>query len=133
MATLQMKIQARENELNAANANSQAQAMAALPNAQASLTAAQSEENSLTASFDSTNRATNGLLIRLTALDQLAAADSAVQAGRLLVFLLFLTIEVLPVTVKLLQPQGNYEKLLRRQIAHELYQAEWELRRTPRG
>ena len=133
-AVLNSEIQARESQLNAANASSQSQARAALPPAQAQLAVAEREADSLTWSFDSsTNNASNGLLIRLDALSQLSAADSAVQAGRLLLFLLFLIIDVLPVTVRLLQPQGIYEKLLRRQIAHELYQAEWELRHASRG
>jgi hypothetical protein len=32
------------------------------------------------------------------------------------------------VTVKLLQPQGNYEKILRKEISNELSQAHWDMR-----
>jgi len=132
IGTLNSEIQAREATLRTTNASSQAdrlaQAKAALPNAQAQLTTAQNEENSLTSSFDSTNSASNGLLIRLKALDQLSSGSATLEMARILLFLLFLTIEVLPVTVKLLQPQGNYEKILRREIANELNQAQWEMR-----
>jgi hypothetical protein len=133
IATLTQEIQARDHTLQATDVNSEQsrfqQAKSALPAAQAQLTAAQAEENSLLNNFQVTNGATNGLLIRLKALDQLSAGSSTLQAARLLLFLLFLVIEVLPVTVKLLQPQGNYEKILRREIANELSQAQWEMRR----
>jgi hypothetical protein len=135
---LNSAIQARENALQTTNASSAAtkvaQAKSALPSAQAQLAAAQAEENSLTGNFNSTNSASNGLLIRLKALDQLAAGSSTLQAARILLFLLFLVIEVLPVTVKLLQPSGNYEEILKRQVANELSQAQRELRGgTPRS
>ena len=132
VATLNAGIQARESALQTTNASSAAtklaQAKSALPTSQAQLAAAQSEENSLTANFNSTNSASNGLLIRLKALDQLSAGSSTLQEARILLFLLFLVIEVLPVTVKLLQPQGNYEKILKRQVANELSRAQWEMR-----
>jgi hypothetical protein len=133
IAMLTQEIQARDQALEATDANSEQsrfqQATNALPAAQAQLTAAQAEENSLLNNFQATNGATNGLLIRLKALDQLSAGNSTLQTARLLLFLLFLVIEVLPVTVKLLQPEGNYEKILRREIANELSQAQWEMRR----
>ena len=132
IATLTEKIQAREQALQATDANSQQnrlqQAKSALPAAQAELTAAQGEENALLNNFQGTNNAANGLLIRLKALDQLSAGSSTLQAARFLLFLLFLVIEVLPVTVKLLQPEGNYERILRREIANELSRAQWEMR-----
>jgi hypothetical protein len=132
IATLTQEIQARDHTLQATDVNSEQsrlqQATSALPAAQAQLTAAQAEENSLLNNFQVTNGATNGLLIRLKALDQLSAGSSTLQAARLLLFLLFLVIEVLPVTVKLLQPQGNYERILRREVANELSRAQWEMR-----
>jgi hypothetical protein len=109
------------------------QAKSALPNAQAQLQAAQNEENALLGNFQSTNSATNGLLIRLQALDQLSTGDSTVQMARLLLFLLFLVIELLPVTVKLMQPAGNYERIVRRMSMREMSQAEWDLRGGPGG
>lgn len=135
IASLTSQIQIREHGLQSTSVGAQQsrlqQAQSALPSAQAQLAAAQAEENSLLNNFQATNKATNGLLIRLKALNQLSAGDSTLQAARLLLFLLFLVIEILPVTVKLLQPQGNYEKILRREIANEFYEAEWGMRRGP--
>jgi hypothetical protein len=131
IANLTGEITSREQVLQATDVNSQRtrldQAQSALPAAQAQLKAAQAEENSLLNNFQSTNGATNGLLIRLKALDQLSAGDTTLQAARVLLFLLFLVIEVLPVTVKLLQPQGNYERILRRQIENEYREAQWKM------
>jgi len=73
IASLTTQIQEREQALQAASATSQAarlgQAKSALPNAQAQLKAAQTEEDALLSNFQSANGATNGLLIRLQALD----------------------------------------------------------------
>lgn len=132
---LTKQIQTRTSQLQATDVNSEQsrlqQAQNALPAAKAHLTEAQAEEDSLLNNFQATNSATNGLLIRLKALDQLSAGSSTLQATRILLFLLFLVIEILPVTVKLLQPQGNYEKILRKEITNELSRAQWELRGEP--
>jgi Domain of unknown function (DUF4407) len=137
IATLTAEIQQREQQLQASDVNSQAarlqEAKSTLPNAQAQLRAAQNEEDALLGNFQSTNGATNGLLIRLQALDQLSAGDSTVQMARLVLFLLFLVIELLPVTVKLMQPAGNYERIMRRMSTREMSQAEWDLRGGPGG
>jgi hypothetical protein len=129
---LNQEIAAREQALQTTNTASNQtrlqQAESSLPNAKSELAAAQAEENTLLNNFELTNSDTNGLLIRLKALDQLSAGDGTVQAARILLFLLFLIIEVLPVTVKLLQPQGNYEKILRQEIANELRKARWDMR-----
>jgi Domain of unknown function (DUF4407) len=132
ITSLQGQIQAREQTLQTNNESSQAsrfaQAQKALPGAQGQLNAAQTEENALTSNFQGTNNAANGLLIRLKALDQLAAGSSTLQTARVLLFLLFLFIEILPVTVKLFQPKGNYEKILLQEIEQELAKADWEMR-----
>ena len=137
VATLTTEIQTRENALQATDAASQQsrlqQAQQALPNAQQQLKAAQDQQNALLNNFDATNAATNGLLIRLQALDQLSAGDSTLQAARFLLFLLFLVIEILPVTVKLLQQPGNYEEILRTASRQELNRAKWELRGASGG
>jgi hypothetical protein len=89
------------------------QAKAQLPNAQAQLNAAITRKNVLQSAFDSTNEKTNGLLIRLQALDELSGNNPTLNTARLLLFLLFLVIECLPVSVKLLQQPGNYERILK--------------------
>lgn len=137
ITSLTSQISAREQDLQATDVDSQQsrlqQAQAALPNAQAQLKAAQGEEDSLLGNFQSTNNGANGLLIRLKALDQLSAGDSTLQMARILLFLLFLVIEILPVSVKLLQQPGNYEEILRTVTRRELKQAQWELRGGPGG
>jgi len=131
IANFTNEITAREQVLQATDANSQKtrlqQAQNALPAAQAQLTAAQAEETTLRNNFQSTNGATNGLLIRLKALDQLSAGSTTLLTARWLLFALFLVIEILPVTVKLLQPQGNYERILRKQIESEYRDAQWKM------
>lgn len=132
---LTQEIQDREKQMQASDTSSQAsrlqQAQQALPGAQAKLKSMQDEEDQLLGGFQNTNNAADGILMRLKALDQLAAGSSTLQMARLLLFLLFLVIEVLPVTVKLLQQPGNYEKVLKKVTRKELSQAEWELRGGP--
>ena len=50
--------------------------------------------------------------MRLEALSELSSGNFTVAAARFLLFLLFLVIECLPVTVKLLQKPGQYEAAL---------------------
>jgi hypothetical protein len=117
ISDLTTQMQARVQALQASDAHSQQvrlqQAQAQLPNAQAQLNAANTRKNVLQSTFDSTNESTNGLLIRLQALDQLSGNNPTLNTARLLLFLLFLVIECLPVSVKLLQQPGNYEKILK--------------------
>jgi Domain of unknown function (DUF4407) len=134
--TLTTEIQARESQLSATDtASKQArlqQATSSLPAAERQLAAAQARETTLQANFDAKNEATNGLLIRLQALSQLSNNDFTVSAARFLLFLLFLVIECLPVTVKLLQRPGNYEKILQVAAAREFADAKNRYRVRPR-
>jgi hypothetical protein len=127
------EIQQREQALSAGDTASQesrlTQAKGQLPNAQQQLAVAQARQNELQANFDATNENEDGLLIRLQALSQLSNHNLTVAAARFLLFLLFLVIECLPVTVKLLQQPGNYEKILQLQRERELGDA----RRAFRG
>jgi len=121
VALLGQQIQRRENVLSANNATADklrvSQARSQLPNAQLQLTIAQARLDQLRRNFDVTNQGTNGLLIRLQALSDLTGHDFTLGAARLLLFLLFLVIECLPVTVKLMQRPGNYDRIL--QVAAE--------------
>jgi hypothetical protein len=136
-ATLTHEIQQRENELSQASAESNQtryqQAVSALPSAQAQLKAAQQQENTLRSTFEARNNSTNGLLIRLEALNQLSGKDFTLNSARLLLFLLFLVIECLPVTVKLLQKPGNYEKILHETARLELRNARKAMRTSSRS
>jgi hypothetical protein len=132
IASLTSQINARKQQLQASSASSQQsrlqQAQGALPNAKAQLAAAQGEQDSLLNNFESTNSATNGLLIRLEALDQLSAKGGSLSAARWLLFLLFLVIELLPVSVKLMQQPGLYEQILEEKDRYQLREAKWQLR-----
>ena len=140
ISTLTNEISAREQTLQNNSAAAQQtrlqQAKSALPNAQAQLAAAQGEENSLLNNFQGTNSASNGLLIRLEALDQLTAKGGSLSLVRWLLFLLFLVIEILPVSVKLMQRPGLYEQILETADHQQLRRARWMLRSpglTPRA
>jgi hypothetical protein len=133
VAQLTTQIQQRETQLSATDKASQVarltQAQNALPAAQAQLATAVARENALQQSFDIDNQHTNGLLIRLQALDQLSASNSTVNSARILLFLLFLVIECLPVSVKLLQQPGVYERILQAEKERELGDARQRYRR----
>lgn len=116
VAVIQGEIAAREQVLSATDKNSQQtrlqQAQSALPDAKLQQANAVAQEDTLRANFEKNNLVTNGLLIRLQALNQLSAGDFTVNAARFLLFLFFLVIECLPVTVKLLQRPGLYDDLV---------------------
>ena len=132
ITSLTRQISNRKQQLQASDTSSQAsrlqQAQRALPNAQAQLKSAQAEQNSLLDNFQVTNSATNGLLIKLEALDQLSVKGGSLAAARWLLFLLFLAIELLPVSVKLMQRPGVYEQILEEKDRYVLREAKWRLR-----
>lgn len=132
VASLTSQIQARERQLQDSSAASQQtrlqQAQSTLPAARGQLSAAQDEEDSLLDSFQSTNGDTHGLLIKLQALDQLSAKGGSLSAARWLLFLFFLVIEILPISVKLMQQPGLYEQIVREKDRYQLREAKWRLR-----
>jgi len=113
---VQGEIQQRDSQLNSSSKASQQaryeQALNQLPIVQGEYNTALQRKNELQAAFFTSNQASHGILIRLEALSQLSNGNPTVTAARLLLFLLFLVIECLPVTVKLLQPAGLYEEAL---------------------
>jgi hypothetical protein len=84
----------------------------ALPAVQDQLEAARQQQSLLRKAFASENLETDGLLIRLEALNEVAGRNATLRTAQVLLFLLFLLIECLPVLVKLMQRPGNYEKVL---------------------
>jgi Domain of unknown function (DUF4407) len=132
VALLDNEIQGREKALSATDRASEhsrlEQAIVALPKAKAQLSSAMAQEDTLRSNFYAENNATNGLLIRLEALNQLSGNNFTLNAARLLLFLLFLVIECLPVTVKLLQQPGHYEKLLAERAELEFREARRAMR-----
>jgi hypothetical protein len=130
------QIEARRAQLTATDEASKEirlqEAKDALPKANAQLDAAVQRQNDLQARFDAENKATNGLLIRLQALDEVSGHNFTLNGARFLLFLLFLLIECLPVAVKLMQRPGSYEKILRLATDEELRaaRADFSGRRT---
>jgi hypothetical protein len=117
----QGEIQQRDEQLSstskAAQLSRYQQALTSRPTIVSDYNTAVQQRNQLQASFEAQEQAAaHGILTRLEALSQLASNNDTVNVVRLLLFLLFLVIECLPVTVKLLQPPGNYEKFLAREI-----------------
>jgi len=117
IGNVQGEIQQRDQVLNSTSASSQqqryAEALNQRPLVQAEYNTAVQRKNQLQATFYAQNQAAHGILMRLEALSQLSSGNLTVAAARLLLFLLFLVIECLPVTVKLLQRPGQYEAALR--------------------
>lgn len=106
-----------------------------LPAARAKLTADQGEQTGLASSFNQQNSSNAGLLLRLNALDQVAAGNGTLQAARWLLFLFFTAIECLPILVKVLLNLGKentYEKALAVEDAANLRYSEQETLRTQR-
>jgi hypothetical protein len=137
VAQLNSDIRNRENQLAASDAASQKlrydQAKAALPNALEQLHIAQTREDNLRTAFNAQNDALNGILIRLQALSQLSKNDFTVTSARFLVFLLFLVVEILPVTVKLLQSRGPYDEIFEKAQKIEVKDASKRGYRPPAG
>jgi hypothetical protein len=132
---LTAQIGQRDAALQAETAQSQAarlqEAQGQLPAAKSQLAQATAEKNTLQAQFDASNEKANGLLIRLQALSQLTDKGATLSAARFLLFLLFLVIECLPVTVKLFQQPGNYERILAEAQEDELWRARQRYTRRP--
>ncbi len=113
---VQDEIQQRDDFLSSTSKSSQQQryeeALNQRPIVQSEYNTAVQRRNQLQATFYAQNQASHGILMRLEALSQLSSGNFTVAAARFLLFLLFLVIECLPVTVKLLQKPGQYEAAL---------------------
>jgi hypothetical protein len=115
---VEQQIRARDATLTSTTASAAQirlqQAVAQQPVVENEYQTAVQRQNQLQASFYAQNQASHGLLTRLEALSELSDSNVTVAVARLLLFLLFLVIECLPVTVKLLQRPGHYEEALAR-------------------
>jgi hypothetical protein len=113
---VQNEIKQRNTELTSTSASSQQEryddAKNQLPVVQSEYTAAVQRRDQFQTAFYAQNEAAHGILSRLEALSELSDQNFTVAAARFLLFLLFLVIECLPVTVKLLQKPGEYEAAL---------------------
>lgn len=120
---VQAEIQQRDQFLSSTSASSQAQryqeALTQRPIVQQEYNTAVERRNQLQAAYYAQEQAAHGILMRLEALSQLSTGNLTVSVARILLFLLFLVIECLPVTVKLLQRPGQYEAAMQRARAAE--------------
>jgi hypothetical protein len=137
---VQREITTRDNQLNSHSAFAEQQryqqALSAQPQVQSEYNTALQRQNQLQQTYYSQEQASHGILVRLEALSQLSNGNFTVTAARFLLFLLFLVIECLPVTVKLLQRPGLYEEALLHARAAERegfqeYYSDWPGRLRP--
>ena len=93
------------------------------------------EQDRLQATFDGTNEGSGGLLMRLEALDRLGDRNGTLAAAQFMLSLLFMSVEILPVLMKLLlnfSPPTAYDRLaaLRDSGDVEIEELAQESRRT---
>ena len=72
------------------------------------------EQDRLQAAFDATNEGSGGILLRLEALDRLGDKNGTLAAAQFMLALLFMSVEILPVLMKLLlnfSPPSAYDRL----------------------
>ncbi|SDX57038.1 protein of unknown function [Geodermatophilus africanus] len=89
-------------------------ASASLETDRAELSRLTAEQTRLQTAFDATNEESAGILARLEALDRLGDRNATLAAAQLMLSLLFMSIEILPVLMKLLLnfgPPSAYDKL----------------------
>ncbi|SFL37179.1 DUF4407 domain-containing protein [Geodermatophilus ruber] len=99
---------------SAAEARSAEQAAAALVGDRAELSRLTADQDRLQAAFDATNEGAGGILMRLEALDRLGDRNATLAAAQFMLSLLFMSIEILPVLMKLLLnfgPPSAYDRL----------------------
>ncbi|SNR56003.1 DUF4407 domain-containing protein [Blastococcus mobilis] len=120
---------------SAAQARSAQLAAASLETDRAELTRLTAERDRLQAAFDGTNEGSGGLLMRLEALDRLGDRNGTLAAAQFMLSLLFMSVEILPVLMKLLlnfSPPTAYDRLtaLRDSGDVEIEELAQESRRT---
>jgi len=89
-------------------------AASSLETDRAELTRLTAEQDRLQAAFDATNENAGGLLMRLEALDRLGDRNGTLAAAQFMLSLLFMSVEILPVLMKLLlnfSPPTAYDRL----------------------
>ncbi len=119
VSTLQGEIQQRtatlQGQSTAQQKANQGQAAAQLSAAKQSLQSAQQQLNLQTSSVTSGIYTDTGILTQLKALGNATAGDSTLAWARLLLFLVFLIIDIMPVFIKLLlnlAPESTYDSIL---------------------
>ncbi len=117
---LTQQISQREQRLSNQQA---ATAKSALPAVRQGLQAADAQQTSETSNFNSQNESNTGLLIRLQALEAVTAGNSTLNLARLLLFTLFVVIDLMPVMIKVMLNMGeenDYDKMLEEEEKRQL-------------
>jgi hypothetical protein len=99
---------------SAAEGRSASLAASSLETDRAEMARLTAEQDRLQASFDATNEGSGGLLMRLEALDRLGDRNGTLAAAQFMLSLLFMSVEILPVLMKLLlnfSPPTAYDRL----------------------
>lgn len=114
-------VEAAKDELDAAAAalsagatRSMQQATADLETDRAELARLTDQQRALQASFDETNADNTGILIRLQALSALSESNTTMAIAHYMLALLFISVELLPVLMKMLLnfgPRSTYDRL----------------------
>jgi hypothetical protein len=100
--------------VSAAEGRSASLAASSLDGDRVQLTRLTAEQDRLQAAFDATNEGSGGLLMRIEALDRLADRNGTLAAAQFMLSLLFMSVEILPVLMKLLLnfgPPSAYDRL----------------------
>jgi hypothetical protein len=100
--------------LTAAQARSAQLAGSSLTDDKATVARLTAEQDRLQAAFDTTNEGSGGILMRLEALDRLGNENGTLAAAQFMLSLLFMSVEILPVLMKLLlnfSPPSAYDRL----------------------
>jgi Domain of unknown function (DUF4407) len=131
VTTLQNEIKTRthllETQSQQANKSLKKTASAQLAAAESALKAAQKQLNLQTQTVTSGIANNDGILEQLKALGAATAGNFSLEMARLLLFLLFLFVDIMPVFIKLLMnltPATNYDKLLASEEDMQLREAE---------
>jgi Domain of unknown function (DUF4407) len=100
--------------VSAAESRSASLAASSLDGDREELARLSAEQDRLQAAFDAENEGSGGILLRLEALDRLGDRNATLAAAQFMLSLLFMSVEVLPVLMKLLlnfSPPTAYDKL----------------------
>jgi Domain of unknown function (DUF4407) len=114
VASARSSLDAATASAEAAEGRSAQLASSSLETDRAELARLTAEQTRLQTAFDATNEDADGILARLEALDRLGDRNATLAAAQLMLSLLFMSIEILPVLMKLLLnfgPPSAYDKL----------------------
>jgi hypothetical protein len=115
VASARSALDAAVGAASAAEGRSALLAASSLDADRAELTRLTEEQDRLQAAFDATNEGAGGLLMRLEALNRLGDKNGTLAAAQFMLSLLFMSVEILPVLMKLLlnfSPPSAYDRLV---------------------